>query len=514
METELNGDHTYAAIPENYTLAAHSGEYSPITRTPEKALTSAATAAGGAHSLPGDYEVVDLDLVTNGAGNKEHQYEVVVNEDTEVSYSRLQRSGSKSHEFNTSISMSGPSVSPVLATSSGGACESTARGSLFGNETPIFDNPKYSQLNKRGNNVGKVDSNPGGRNQNRNEIPALQDEPLVKQKPAHSAKLHASAGDDDYFQDPSLFIVALNETKSPALRDAAFLLPSGHYTSLQDTTMAKESNYTLAIVTSNDKYVSEQGHVYQVLEGAKVEAESAQGKESNLGVADDTAHCAVLKDEEGEEFGFVVSAPGNCARLDNEVTESGSDVGGAIYHTLVHTPPTSDHSREATPPEPVYNVVDRNPKHSTTSRSSMDSGVAYNVIDRKISDGNFNSNLPPAQYDVIELDRSGTTSKKAPSPPMRHNGYSAIAKSSSISGTSVAVACQDLSSSHQWHDQTTSPPPLPPPPSYSSLVDVGRSKHVCNNGNIPIYNTLEQQEENGEVAAGGDVFYHRRGERR
>ena len=439
--------------------------------------------------------MVDLDLASNGTGNKKHQYEVIVNEDTGISYSRLQRSGSKSHELTASMSVSGPSASPV-AMSSDGACEPTTHGC----ETPVFDNPKYSQLsNKHGDNVRRVDSNPRGCDpQNRNEITAVNNKPLVKQKPA---ELNPVAGDDEYFQDSSLFIVnglALDETRSPNVQDAAPVPSSGRYTSLQETTMAKESNYTQAIVNSDDKYISEQGHVYQVLEGSKAESASAQGKESNLGMADDTARGAVLKDEGGGEFGFVVSAPGNCARLDDEVKESGGNVSGAIYHTLVHTP-TSNHrsssgssgsgssSRESTPPEPAYNVVDRNPKHSTASQTSMNNGVAYNVFDRKTTNGNFNSNLPPAQYDVIDLDSTSASSKKVPPRLMEHNGYSAITKSGSISGTGIAIPGQD-------HDERTSSSPLPPPPSYSSLMDVGGSKqkHTCRNGDTPIYNTLEQ----------------------
>lgn len=557
-ETALNGNHTYAMIPENFTLAAFSGEHSPNTlqTTPTTLQTKQVpVTVDGA-----DYEIIDLDPVpAAGEGSRttrKHQYEAVVNDEDDENYNRLQRSDSKSRK--TSCSTTGTSVSPVVPSRG----ESTTPLSPVLKDSILFDNPKYSQLGKLGGQhpsiykTASTDSNPGVANQSDVLIPAR--EPVTKAK---AAKTLSSQKDDEYFHDSSMFIVnglAQDETKRCTAQNSD--VPSEHYSSLLSSTMNEESSYALAIVSSQEKYVSEKGHLYQVLEGGNPELKAAGKPDGEKSYRRNFASLSIESKESDDELGFTVTNSDACSSdgdADDAAACSPAATGsrtGAVYHTLLHSTPSSEDSRESSPGQTrPYDVIDRNLKSSAaSSRSSGDGESPYNVIDRRVSEGNF-SIQPPSQYDMIEpqsrrpksdgnftgqrvsqysvIEPYGQTRRVSnanftsqipsqydviepvTSPPRigsTDSGYSKIARSRN---PSVISFTQNVVSPRRPAESRLSPSP---PPLYSSLDKQKQTEGVCNGGSPfgqagekeacqgrgPLYHALESEREDS------DVTYH------
>lgn len=464
-------------IPENFTLAACSGEHSPTAQTAQ------APAVGG-----GDYESIDLDpIVVLGDGARKHQYEAVINDDEEVGYNRLQRAGSKSRNLSSSASASGASsVSPVVPA----RVESTTPLSPAIRESAIFDSPEYSQLHKPAGqhiNIYKttsIESSSGGvRTQRQNELPLPNRETAAKA--GNTVQSRRRTKDDDYLQDAAIFIVnglAHDETNLSTVPPdtSAAAVPTDCYTSLQAMNMNQETDYSQTIVSSHEKYVSERGHLYQVLEGGKTESGSAV-KDRDGGITDDGAMCGAESQADDEELGFVVTNLDALTSSD-EVAADAADVS-VVYHTLLHSS-ASEKSRELTPGS-AYDVIDRNA--NSGSRASLNKEPAYNVINRKIS-GSY-SGPPPGQYDSLEPQANSPNGKATynvtdrkisggcTGPPSaqysciephvnnrRENipahppaGYAVVAKHRNVASSS-SVKSADSSS---------------PPPSYSSLGNVG-----------------------------------------
>lgn len=395
-------------IPENFTLTAFSSEHSPTlqtTQTPPTAVGSSSSRIGGFHhSLPGDYETIDLEPVPQsaeeGGKTRKHQYEAVTNDEDDENYNRLQRSDSKSRKASSSTSTS---ASPGLP-SRGESI--TPLSPMFKETATLFDNPKYSQLSKLGQHPNIYKMNSTGSNSGAAVAASQSDVPAPPQiTKAKASKTVLTSKDDDYFHDPSVFIVnglALDETRRSNEQKAK--PPSEHYSSLLTSTMNEESSYALAIVSSKDKYVSERGHLYQVLEGDLEET-----GEPDLKAKEDFASLSVGSKDD-EELGFIVN-PDACSTDndddddvvddDDETSVTMGSRSGVVYNTLLRSP-TSEDSRESSPGQTAYNVIDRNTKHSAaSSRNSLVNDSVYNVIDRRVSDSNFSSQ-PPSQYSLID----------------------------------------------------------------------------------------------------------------
>ena len=562
-DTALNGNHTYAVIPENFTLTAFSGEHSPTlqtTQTPPTAVAGSNSGVGGFHhSLPGDYETIDLEPVPpsaeEGGKIRKHQYEAVTNDEDDENYNRLQRSDSKSRKASSSTSTS---ASPGLP-SRGESI--TPLSPMFKETTTLFDNPKYSQLSKLGcqhpsiYKMNSTDSNSGAAAVSHSDVPAP---PQITK--AKASKTLSSGKDDDYFHDPSVFIVnglALDETRRSSTEQNT-KPPSEHYSSLLTSTMNEESSYALAIVSSKDKYVSERGHLYQVLEGDQEGTELVPKAKR-----EDFASLSV-ESKEDEELGFIVNPDARSTDDDDddddddETSVTMGSRSGVVYNTLLRTP-TSENSRESSPGQTAYDVIDRNMKHSaTSSRNSLVNESAYNVIDRRVSDGNFSGqppsqyslidpqarrvredcfastsydvmvpqacrrvSMPPSQYDTIEPQTSKTFDTNQPScqysvgeprgsgrkpsnnvasPGVSDNGYSMVTRSRNTSAVSSFMPQKSLESSS-------------PPPSYSSLLNM----EVASGSNLIMEDTGGSQGnsmfmlESEGIRNGreeGDIIYH------
>ena len=563
--TEPGTDDTYAVIPDNFTLTAatttastmlSSNEHSPMTPASRRSLptannTTAATAAATMlarteiqYTLPGDYEIIDLDplpiptvsttkqtaavtaVVTATAGGessfvlpaRQHQYDIILNEveddnGRKVNYNRLQRAGSKSRQASSSTT-STASVSPVVPPSPaphprGGITTPTSPPSANTREGDIFDNPEYSQLDRSA--VGSA---------TRKHVDIY--------KTASSDESNRSGGgggggggggmgnwngmvpaspvpgkDNDYHQDASVFVVnglALDETTASPSQGGGSELPTitgGHYTTLQPDSMSAETSYAQPIVSDSEKYVSERGHLYQVLDGrggGGGDGHLYQVLDGSEGEGEDGHLYHVLDGREGgggeggegteDKFSFVV------ANLDALEKEAPDNMKTSVYHSLMRGSPASDCSSECMPAAALagggrgngsnsrtgYNVIDRSPQQQHVaaggSRSlSLDCGgsstgdAPYDVVDRRISEGNF-SGQPPPQYDVIDMPAYASTSQQAvgcvASIPA-NSSYSVLVRGNADSASTqrpLSVKVGTPSFSHQ-----------PAPPSYSSLMD-------------------------------------------
>ena len=468
----LNGHHTYAVIPENFTLTALSGEHSLGSQTATSRPPPPATNTSFHRSLPGQYEDVDLDPIPAPVSvaaeevatppKRKHQYESVLNDEDEVSYNRLNRLESKSRKTSLS-SVPSNGLTPVIPARGESAVPLPSPGSR---ESALFDNPKYSQLNKPRKHTD-IYKSPSGESRSGTSHNPSPDQILDGRRSTNRTE------NDEYFQDSAIFLVnGLAEDETGQLATQA-----DHYTSLQQSGASSgvETDFTHPIVSTSEKYVSEQGHLYQVLEDSNGE----EAGEQNSRPLPPMYSTVVRKDKP------VTSI----VNTSSEVFESGNGTSptklGVVYNTLVHT---GEH--EATPTSSAYNVIERSTKPSVTSSlSSLNSDVAYNVIDRKLS----NSQLPLTQYDVIE--RAGTSSRLSNvSPQATRIGYSVIApNSSSPSNNSRVTPTSNRTSSALRGSLKGSSSSPSPPPSYSSLEQFGVKQRACQcESNTPFYHSLQQ----------------------
>ena len=215
----------------------------------------------------GHYEVP---LKTGGesdTSDPKHEYEVVVNEDKD-DYSRLEQTGSIHRKVSASASISASVTSPL---------ERDAMLRSFSlKDSEIFDNPSYSQFNKQPQVRKRVDiyrststdSNSGGsQNHPPNEIlvPNDRDEDYSMLYDDREREKDVSNDDRENnsdFQDSSMFLVtglAKDDTSHKKTLYTSIGLPN------------EENDYTFPIVSTEEKYISEQGHIYQVLEEVKKE---------------------------------------------------------------------------------------------------------------------------------------------------------------------------------------------------------------------------------------------------
>lgn len=416
---------------------------------------------------------------------RKHQYEAVINDEDGINYSRLQRTGSKSRKVSSSASLSGAPLSPILPPRGESAAPLPP---ALAKDGVIFDNPKYSQLSKRPHTSEHISIcksvSLGSSSGETYEIP------VPKRDPRGSNTM-----DDEYFQDSSVFIVtglAEDETKpssSPNMHD----LPSSHYTTLNDT--IGEEKYTLPIVSTDDKYISEHGHLYQVLE----EARADNGAMENEEVINENGKTSIPSygvTKRNSETTFVMLNSDVFTMSDDEGKQSRQDGSpdpnkqGIVYHTLVHTQTSNDYGKEATIPSgAAYNVIDRSNKPSTaSSRSSLDSESAYSVIDRKVSDSklNFQPRPPPSQYDIIERATSASGASGSSSPhDSEEAGYNVI--------TSSRGSMSNMQHGIVQGPVKTAAVNSSPPPSYSSLEMDGVKQRDCQcSTNAPFYHTLQQ----------------------
>ena len=257
------------------------GEGSPDSSTSLRSTTANRMPV----SPPGEYEVVSHMTSTRGSitTSLRNKYETIENEGP-PEYSHLQHShgGSLKRNFSTNSTGTG-----TMSTSNNRERLSKTSSLTGYKQELMFDSPEYMT-------VGLGKSNPTSSSQI--EVDMSMDNTLGYSHINHEAlegKKATELEDDDseaYPQVPSVFTQAANKPDmhqtnhqiSLESRTTMAAHPSARrhhsatvngvsgedavYTSIDPTGIKERNSYSFSIVSTDDQYVSEQGHVYHVLE--------------------------------------------------------------------------------------------------------------------------------------------------------------------------------------------------------------------------------------------------------
>jgi hypothetical protein len=235
-----------------------------------------------ARSAPyGDYEEISTVEDSTKAAQR-NQYETVESGD-QSEYSHLQHSHGGSRKFRTNSTGTAPSPS---MTQNRGKVSITSSLSLSGHHPePIFDGPEYETIDSKLTNTlsktgegGVINEDPEYSHINcealtstdtttrESEDPDLDSEGyhqllpsvltgVAKQQP----KFNSETSPEERQNSPT------TNSHPPARRHKS---ASGHgpYTPVETTNVMKRNTYSFTIVSTDEQYVSERGHMYHLLE--------------------------------------------------------------------------------------------------------------------------------------------------------------------------------------------------------------------------------------------------------
>jgi len=483
----------------NFMLATSSSELSPPNnRGPLTTLPD----------LPHDdqYEEVELNATTGTARIKlssdqqqQHQYDSMVDREN---YNHLVRTESSSQNLVTGAPLSRASRSPRC---------------LSANESGIFDNPTYSHPSRSNQHVDiyrleSSDSSGGSGNQTRhqwlNKVPLETHSEDMTQGLSDCSKLEAKR--------------QISTSALPSSRQYTKISPS-----TQDT---KEGNYVNRIVDTDKHYVSEQGHVYQVLEKSDDSSNSSKqvsddqlGRSSVVGerYASDEGHLYhILEDPSSKQKETAKSQsqnqnPGdegenNIYHVLEDLQAAGNSESGGnsdeqqpIYHVLegpanvevegqAAAVSTEFGSEEDANFDPDYDTIELEQGQHINDRSHQSD---YNVIERPGMHRNNSRQQPEPLFNKERnLDRRALLRESSsPSIQKRSSPYNVIERNTS--NTSLLQPKQ--SSAEQLR-----------PPNYSSLnlnesdrKDKKFKIEACN----PFYEDVDIENENDEDCLDGDA---------
>ena len=510
------GNHTYAEITApNFTLAASSDEHSPGLQTTQQNHTSLLS------SLPGQYEDVDLepDIIGTDPKNpiRKHQYEAVTNEEDD-DYHRLLRSESspKSRKLSTSVNMTAL-ASPTILSSR----EDSTPFPLPRKDSDLFDNPKYSQLDKKHTDIYRSvssDSTSGGSqsqfqqevhdskstiNDDIKDYSKLNGEEESSRAPRRTSKggeTHRDKG--DYFQDSSVFVVTGLAKDESKLSSGEDMLPeSTHYMPIIEP--EGETTYTLPIVSNHEKYISERGHLYQVLEEApKNNSKMSKSLTTDGEFVSEKGHvyqvleniAENVKESKKEEEGPT---------SEEEGSKESQKMSALPYSVVVKVEKNDDFEAELE--GTLYHVLDRsmNCKHDDGNSVSSRNAVSSSSIgERRISESKMTNHRSPqtngSGYDVMERSVNGSRASQPPVMPANSFDYDVITRNITTSQTFTLVDRGRSTSSAS-------------PPTYSSLEVSGEIQKYPSNGSVSFYQTLDQasmDDRNMCQCESSGTFYH------
>ena len=249
------------------------GEQSPDSSTSPKT----AIAVQVPLSPPGEYE--DMEEVKASRDSiraaQRHQYETVENEEP-PEYSHLEHvhGGSQRHRFST-----------VSATSTS-TFNRQAKVSVSSTE-PLFDSPDYVSIGLGGSKSTSSQAEATTANVDTEyshiDHKALQSADIAEREEGPDSEgyhllpsMFTGAGNEVISHQPSSQIGSGRQNKdaTPAAPPSAHRHNSttangatgNSYTSIDPTNVKERNSYTQSIVSTDDQYISEQGHVYHTLE--------------------------------------------------------------------------------------------------------------------------------------------------------------------------------------------------------------------------------------------------------
>ena len=262
------------------TIHAHNatfgGDHSPDSKT--------SSSRSAHHTPPPEYEDVSTVKATKDSirAAQRHQYEMVESS-KQPEYSHLQHTHGGSQKF--SINSTGTAPSPSMSQNRG-KMSVTSSLSLSGHQPDlIFDSPEYMTTELDGSKSTKTWPETGeGVIHSDTQYSHLNHEAL---KDTETTTREAEGPDLDsegYHQLPSVFTGEAKQQPNgeispeqrqnshttnahpPAHRHKSATLASEPYTPVEMTNVMKRNAYSFTIVSTDEQYVSERGHMYHLLE--------------------------------------------------------------------------------------------------------------------------------------------------------------------------------------------------------------------------------------------------------
>ena len=486
-------------VPANFTLATSSSEINPPNQRGPQIVRP---------TPPQDDQYEDVEVNTSAgtariklSSNQQHQYASVVERED---YNHLTRTESSSHNVVPGAPFSRMSGSPHCLSESGGS--------------GIFDSPKYSQSTRMHQHVDiyrleSSDSTSGSGNQTREQW--LSKVPLETHSEDSTTGLHNSS---------KVTSVGYHNDEAKHLTSTSALPSSRPYTKVAANTQDNvEGNYTQRIVSTDEQYVSEQGHVYQVLEKSNDSSSPpTQQNSSDQPVpgsivgeryVGDKGHLYHILEDPGSKKDATKSQV--CNAEDDNIyhvledpqqaagnSEVSSDENQPIYHILEGPANGEVQSKAAVVSselgeddaflEPEYDTIELEQGQKNRSHRSD-----YNVIERPEMHRNSLAQQPEQLFHVGKnLDRQALLRESSStSLQTRPHPYNVIERNTS--DTSLLR-----------HKQAASKEQLVPPPNYSSLnLDKSARKErkfkieACN----PFYEDIDIDKEGSEQCPDGDA---------
>ena len=206
-----------------------------------------------------------------------NQYELVESGD-QSEYSHLQHTHGGSRKFNTSSTGTAPSPS---VSQNRGKVSITSSLSLSGRQPkPVFDSPEYETIELHGSKSTKT--MPEGVINPDTEYSHIDREVLKSTKITTKEAEDSDLDSEGYHQLPSVFTGVAkqlpNSEISPEQRENSCTTnthpparryksaTSEPYTPVETTNVMKRNTYSFTIVSTDERYVSERGHMYHLLE--------------------------------------------------------------------------------------------------------------------------------------------------------------------------------------------------------------------------------------------------------
>ena len=256
--------------------ATFSGDHSPDNKT-----SSSSTSA--LHSPPGEYEEVSTVKSTRDSikATQRHQYEMV--ESSEQSeYSHLQHAHGGSRKFSTNSTGTVPS--PSMSQNQGKMSITSSLSLSRHQPEPIFDSPEYTTIQLDGSKSTKTRPETGEGVINADTGYSHINHEALKGMDTTREAEGPDLDSEDYHQLPSVFTGEAKQqpngeispeqrqnshttnTHPPAHRHKSATLASELYTPTESTNVMKRNAYSFTIVSTDEQYVSERGHMYHLLE--------------------------------------------------------------------------------------------------------------------------------------------------------------------------------------------------------------------------------------------------------
>ena len=373
--------------------ANFGGDHSPNSKT--------SSSGSALHSPPGDYEDVSTVKQTRDS-IKRHQYEMVESGE-QSEYSHLQHAHGGSRKFSTNSTGTAPPPSMSQNRSI------TSSLSLSGHHQPepVFNSPEYMTIELNGSKSTKIQPETGEGVINADTGYSHINHEVLKTRETTTREtdLGPDLDSEGYHLLPSVFTGVepnrdnsseqrqsshTKHTHPQAHRHKSATLASQPYTPIESTNVMKRNAYSFTIVSTDEEYVSERGHVYHLLERSDVHQQNHSIPNSSD--SEGTAKFCIQEDGDASDGIESSSIPpysqvnkSSKQESDNQkdIEESEEQNNSSL---LQESSPES--SRKVLPP---YSQVDKSKKKNRQPQAQLDTQLNpethhYHILEQSSED--------------------------------------------------------------------------------------------------------------------------------